>query len=206
VTRPAPAQCFSLETVVSASLSALLAVEIGLDDEASFDRVSFPLHIHLILGRVLEVPIVPEVPMNGSSSRRLEAGRTNVSPSRLPAVGGVGAETTAPAPEAFSPGRSATSGGGGSGEHCAAFFSIACGKDTATTADAIATQDRLNVRDESTNRTAHVITVEADGFANSQASSQTPTPAVVPEPATLLLFGTTMAGLELARWRRRRQQ
>jgi len=29
--------------------------------------------------------------------------------------------------------------------------------------------------------------------------------AVVPEPATLLLFGSTMAGLGLARWRRRRQ-
>jgi len=27
----------------------------------------------------------------------------------------------------------------------------------------------------------------------------------VPEPTTLLLFGTTMAGLGLARWRRRRQ-
>ncbi|HWP74383.1 MAG TPA: PEP-CTERM sorting domain-containing protein [Methylomirabilota bacterium] len=27
-------------------------------------------------------------------------------------------------------------------------------------------------------------------------------PAVVPEPATLLLFGTTAAGLGLARWRR----
>jgi hypothetical protein len=31
-------------------------------------------------------------------------------------------------------------------------------------------------------------------------------PAVVPEPATLLLVGTTMAGLGLARWRRRRQE
>jgi hypothetical protein len=30
-------------------------------------------------------------------------------------------------------------------------------------------------------------------------------PAPVPEPATLLLFGTTAAGLGLARWRRRRQ-
>jgi len=47
-----------------------------------------------------------------------------------------------------------------------------------------------------------LITVEADGFANSQASS---TPAVAPEPGTLLLFGTTMAGLGLARWRRRQQ-
>jgi hypothetical protein len=48
-----------------------------------------------------------------------------------------------------------------------------------------------------------LISVEADRFANSQASS---TPAVAPEPGTLLLFGTTMAGLGLtARWRRRRQ-
>jgi PEP-CTERM motif len=32
-------------------------------------------------------------------------------------------------------------------------------------------------------------------------------PAVVPEPTTLLLLGTTMAGLGLtARWRRRRQK
>lgn len=31
-------------------------------------------------------------------------------------------------------------------------------------------------------------------------------PAVVPEPTTLLLFGTAMAGLGLARWRRRGQQ
>jgi len=30
-------------------------------------------------------------------------------------------------------------------------------------------------------------------------------PSPVPEPTTLLLFGTTMAGLGLARWRRRRQ-
>jgi hypothetical protein len=29
--------------------------------------------------------------------------------------------------------------------------------------------------------------------------------AVVPEPTTLLLFGTTMAGLGLVRWRRHRQ-
>ncbi len=33
-----------------------------------------------------------------------------------------------------------------------------------------------------------------------------PVPAAVPEPTTLLLFGTTMTGLGLAaRWRRRRQ-
>jgi hypothetical protein len=31
-------------------------------------------------------------------------------------------------------------------------------------------------------------------------------PAAIPEPTTLLLLGTTMAGLGLARWRRRGQQ
>lgn len=41
--------------------------------------------------------------------------------------------------------------------------------------------------------------LDIEVFASGQAGS----PEVVPEPTTLLLFGTTMAGLGLAHWRRR---
>ena len=36
-------------------------------------------------------------------------------------------------------------------------------------------------------------------------SSAAPLNTALPEPATLLLFGTTAAGLGLARWRQRQQ-
>jgi hypothetical protein len=45
------------------------------------------------------------------------------------------------------------------------------------------------------------VVAEADGFANVS-----PPLNATPEPATLLLVGTTMAGIGLARWRQRRRK
>jgi hypothetical protein len=47
------------------------------------------------------------------------------------------------------------------------------------------------------------VSLTAAGFSSFAISNETV--EVVPEPTTLLLFGTTAAGLGLARWRRRRQ-